>query len=134
MLVAETAAAAHMDDMTGFDPSLHPRGQKGQWADKHNSAPESALVEPQSRARFNAVVLPEPDPAGGFDTVVEAPTGIVYLRGGVMHRDDGPAYEGMDGTVEYRRNGLLDREAGPAVVWDDGAEEYWEQGTAQLTA
>lgn len=73
------------------------------------------------------VILDEPDPVGGFDTAVSAPTGEYYLRDGVQHRLDGPSYEGVDGSQEWRRNGELSREDGPAVV-DGEYEEHWVEG------
>ena len=45
-----------------------------------------------------------------------------------LHREDGPAYEGVDGTKEWWVNGLLHREDGPAVEYVDGYEEWYLHG------
>jgi hypothetical protein len=43
----------------------------------------------------------------------------------IFHREDGPAYEGSNGTKKWYLNGELHREDGPAVEWFDGSEEWW---------
>ena len=43
---------------------------------------------------------------------------------GKRHREDGPAYEGSDGTKEWYINGLCHREDGPAIEYKDRAV-YW---------
>jgi hypothetical protein len=42
----------------------------------------------------------------------------------ILHREDGPAYEGYNGTKEWWLNGKLHREDGPAVEWSNGSK-YW---------
>jgi hypothetical protein len=42
----------------------------------------------------------------------------------ILHRQDGPAFEGWDGSKEWRINGSLHREDGPAIVWWDGTKSW----------
>ena len=46
-----------------------------------------------------------------------------YLHG-KLHREDGPAYEGVGGTKFWCLNGLYHREDGPAVEWLSGTKEW----------
>jgi hypothetical protein len=46
---------------------------------------------------------------------------------GKRHREDGPAYEGADGEA-WIINGLYHREDGPAIVWRDGYKEWYLNG------
>lgn len=50
------------------------------------------------------------------------------LRGRPHHREDGPAYEGANGTKAWYRDGSLHREDGPAVEWPNGTREWFEHG------
>ena len=43
---------------------------------------------------------------------------------GQLHREDGPAYEGNEGSKSWYLNGLLHREDGPAVEGADGSK-FW---------
>lgn len=56
---------------------------------------------------------------GGIE-VISSPRAVLWRCNGVLHREDGPAYECTDGTKRYYRRGLLHREDGPAVVHPDG--------------
>lgn len=42
-----------------------------------------------------------------------------------LHRTDGPAFEGSDGSKEWRIDGKLHREDGPAVEWEDGRQAWY---------
>jgi hypothetical protein len=42
----------------------------------------------------------------------------------ILHREDGPAFEGSNGSKEWRINGKLHREDGPAIVWWDGDKSW----------
>jgi len=42
----------------------------------------------------------------------------------ILHREDGPAFEGSNGSKEWRINGKLHREDGPAVEWWDGSKSW----------
>lgn len=127
-----------MADTPGrFDPSKHPTGAGHRFVRKPATAPHGALDDTPdtadadgtpSRVPLRVAVLDRPDPSGGFDVEVDAPTGRHWLRGGLPHRTDGPAYEGDDGTTMWFRDGLLDRAGGPAVVHGDGQEEHWRAG------
>ena len=44
---------------------------------------------------------------------------------GKRHREDGPAIERSDGTKEWRHHGLLHRIDGPAIERSDGTKEWW---------
>jgi hypothetical protein len=46
----------------------------------------------------------------------------------IFHREDGPAYETVDGHKEWCLNGKLHREDGPAVVWKNGREAWFLNG------
>jgi hypothetical protein len=46
----------------------------------------------------------------------------------ILHREDGPAYEGSGGSKEWRINGKLHREDGPAVEWRDGSKSWYLNG------
>lgn len=125
--------------MSSFDETQHPRGRTGQFAAKANSAPDGELCSDSDNdaVELRVSILPNPDPAGGFDTSVDAPTGKHYLREGVPHRLDGPAYVGHDGSEVWFQNGELHRDIadGPALVdeYDGGViEEFYEHGQLVL--
>jgi len=42
----------------------------------------------------------------------------------ILHREDGPAFEGYDGSKEWRINGKLHREDGPAIEWAYGNKTW----------
>jgi hypothetical protein len=42
----------------------------------------------------------------------------------ILHREDGPAFEGYDGGKEWRINGKLHREDGPAIEWAYGDKSW----------
>jgi hypothetical protein len=43
----------------------------------------------------------------------------------ILHREDGPAYEGFKGTKSWYLNGERHREDGPAVEWSDGYKAWY---------
>jgi hypothetical protein len=43
---------------------------------------------------------------------------------GILHREDGPAVERVDGSKSWYLNDKLHREDGPAVEWNDGSK-FW---------
>jgi hypothetical protein len=47
---------------------------------------------------------------------------------GRWHRDDGPAFEWLDGSREWYCHGKLHREDGPARVMQDGSKEWFFEG------
>ena len=47
---------------------------------------------------------------------------------GDLHRTDGPAYVGANGSKEWWINGKAHRTDGPAVEWPDGHKEWWIDG------
>jgi hypothetical protein len=46
----------------------------------------------------------------------------------ILHRTDGPAFEGRWGDKEWRIDGVLHREDGPAIEWDDGNKSWYLNG------
>jgi hypothetical protein len=42
----------------------------------------------------------------------------------ILHREDGPAFEGSNGSKEWRINGKRHREDGPAIEWSDGDKSW----------
>jgi hypothetical protein len=76
-----------------------------------------------------ATHLESPHPTGGYDQILAWPNGNVsYLRNRELHRDDGPAFLGADGSRSWHRNGREHREDGPAVECPDGPDEWWLDG------
>jgi hypothetical protein len=63
--------------------------------------------------------------------VVSTARSVMWRRNGVLHREDGPAYERDDGTRRYYRQGVLHREDGPAVVHPDGTCLWFRHGILQ---
>jgi hypothetical protein len=51
-----------------------------------------------------------------------------YNEKNQLHREDGPAIEGSDGTKYWYKNGKLHREDGPAIEYADGKKEWWVYG------
>ena len=46
----------------------------------------------------------------------------------ILHRTDGPAFEGRWGDKEWRIDGALHREDGPAIEWNDGRVIWYLNG------
>lgn len=112
--------------MTTRDEKGNLHDRRGLFAMKSNSRQADALAPETDQSAI--MLLRTPDPDGGFDLALDAPTGRYYLRDGHPHREDGPAYEGADGTQEWRVDGELHREGAPAVIREDGTTEFWEHG------
>ena len=47
---------------------------------------------------------------------------------GVLHRIDGPAFEGSDGDKQWWVNGQLHRLDGPAIIWSNGSKTWFVNG------
>lgn len=47
---------------------------------------------------------------------------------GILHRTDGPAFEGADGTRHWRLNGKFHRTDGPASEVANGSKSWWLNG------
>ena len=43
----------------------------------------------------------------------------------ILHREDGPAYEGYNSYKSWWKNGKRHREDGPAVEWEVGLKEWY---------
>jgi hypothetical protein len=51
-----------------------------------------------------------------------------YYLNKVLHRDDGPAIEHVDGDSMWFFNGELHREDGPAIEFSNGNKQWWFNG------
>lgn len=51
-----------------------------------------------------------------------------YNLNGKLHREDGPAVEGVDGNKQWCLNGKSHREDGPAVEYTSGYKAWWLNG------
>jgi hypothetical protein len=47
---------------------------------------------------------------------------------GKLHREDGPAFEHINGLKQWRLNGKLHRIDGPAVIFSDGYKGWYLNG------
>jgi hypothetical protein len=65
---------------------------------------------------------------GGVE-VISTPRLVMWRHNGQLHRENGPAYERVDGTRRYYEHGLLHREDGPAIVHPDGTCLWFRRGT-----
>jgi hypothetical protein len=54
--------------------------------------------------------------------------GKYWYLNGVLHREDGPAFEWADGSKSWWLNGKRHREDGPAIEFVDGFKEWWLNG------
>jgi hypothetical protein len=59
--------------------------------------------------------------------------GVFHLKDGKIHRTDGPAYEGSDGTKSWYIDGERHRTDGPAIEWSNGGKEWWVDGRRHRT-
>ena len=50
----------------------------------------------------------------------------IYYKDGHDHREDGPAIEYYDGSVEYRINGITHRIGGPAYIHNEGNIQVYQ--------
>jgi hypothetical protein len=77
-------------------------------------------------AKWAARNLPLPD---GIAEYLHERTGIrSHWREGKRHRDDGPAFEGADGSKVWYREGKRHRDDGPAFEWADGSKVWYREG------
>ena len=68
-------------------------------------------------------------------------TSVITLQNGnqhwitdqTLHRADGPAFSGADGTLAWYFNGRLHRTDGPAVILPDGTMEWFIEGKRHRT-
>ena len=67
-----------------------------------------------------------PHPTGGYVTVKGSASGFQFLNAeGKLHRLDGPAVEGLDGSFQWWVDDKRHRLDGPAIEWSDGTREWW---------
>ena len=70
-----------------------------------------------------------PHTSGGYTEVRTWADGRhMYLREGVFHREDGPAFIDAEGNKAWHINGHEHRLDGPAVVYYNADDEYWIEG------
>jgi len=60
--------------------------------------------------------------------VITSANANCYYKNGVLHREDGPAYEKNDGHKEWHLNGKLHREDGPAKEYPTGSKYWYQNG------
>ena len=51
-----------------------------------------------------------------------------WYKNGILHREDGPAVELVNGIKEWYLNGHLHRESGPAIDRVDGTKRWYHRG------
>ena len=52
----------------------------------------------------------------------------VWSLNGKLHREDGPAYEGVNGDKGWYINNSFHREDGPAIEYADGSKVWYYHG------
>ena len=87
--------------------------------------PTGGQFAPEAHAEPEVALDPDADPSDqspGSRREVDA-DGAVWWFDAVsnLHRDDGPAYTGADGSTLWYQHGKLHRDDGPAVERPDGA-------------
>ena len=71
--------------------------------------------------------LPKPHPTGKYDRVVpSSKTRSMYFRGELLHREDGPAVEWLDGTQLFYIDGKL--HGSPAIIYPNGDTKDYDMG------
>ena len=88
------------------------------------------LAGRQLRERERELARPRPC----HETDVHGMAVVRYYLGNdpqanILHRDDGPAVEGADGTREWWFEGQRHRDGGPAFERADGGCEWWVRGS-----
>jgi hypothetical protein len=53
---------------------------------------------------------------------------VWYNSKGQLHREDGPAAEGINGSRLWYINGYAHREDGPAIEWNGGGKRWYING------
>ena len=57
----------------------------------------------------------------------------IWYKNNLIHKEDGAAIEGIDGTKEWYINGKLHREDGPAIECDNGDKCWFLNGICYET-
>lgn len=52
----------------------------------------------------------------------------IWFKGGIVHREDGPAIEHSDGTCEWYVEGIRHCQTGPAFISGDGKRRWFVHG------
>ena len=58
-----------------------------------------------------------------FNYIIDQIGNKSWFKGNVIHREDGPAYEGVNGLKVWYFDGLLHRDNGPA--YESGKHKAW---------
>jgi hypothetical protein len=66
--------------------------------------------------------------ANGNKQYAKLPKKAKSVQDAVLHREDGPAIEYVNGYKAYYKNGLLHRDDGPAVEFAGRACSFWKNG------
>ena len=121
--------------MNTWQPTDHPRGDRGRFKAKTHTEPEGGLgTEPVSTPktfRDGWVEWRTPD---GRRHRVDGPAVIrpggtfEWWQNGQRHRTDGPTITSLDGFENWCQHDKLHRTDGPAVTYSDGHLEWWEDG------
>ena len=69
----------------------------------------------------------------GYEIIDEQGDGVTWQLDDVPHREDGPAYIGVNGTRIYHIHGNIHRIDGPAVEGANGTREWWLYGSRHRT-
>jgi hypothetical protein len=63
-----------------------------------------------------------------MENKIEILKDIFYFKDQMLHREDGPAIEFINGCQFWFINGKLHRDNGPAIVDGDELTQYWLNG------
>lgn len=67
-------------------------------------------------------------PPNNFTGIVQFPREKIWYKDGLQHRDDGPAIESNDGSLEWRFNNMTHRINGPAYIDSEGNKWWCQNG------
>jgi len=64
----------------------------------------------------------------GYEVTIDSDGCRCWLKNGLYHREEGPAYETLKGEKRWYLNGVQHREGGPAVEYVDGTKVWFLNG------
>lgn len=94
---------------------------------KLHSLNDFAYEDHNSKVRYYKGIVHADEEEDGPAVVLKNNGGEMYIKYGLLHRQNGPAVV-TPHEVEYWRHGLLHRNGGPAIMRSNGEEEYWDKG------
>lgn len=86
-----------------------------------------AYEDDNSKVRYYKGIVHADEETEGPAVVMKNNGGEMFIKYGLLHRQNGPAVI-TSHEVEYWRHGLLHRTGGPAILRSNGEEEYWDKG------